>query len=65
MTGGNSAVRVLDSTACSTVSSPSTLFDVKPELDRRRVEAWLSVRFRVRGIGEETLPRWRIDACRI
>ena len=61
MTGGNSAVRVLDSTGCSIESSSSTLFEVKLELERSLEVAWLSVRLRVIGRWDEILPRWRTD----
>lgn len=63
MTGGNSAVRVLDSTECSIDSSPSALFVVRLELERSLVAAWLSVRLRANGIDDETLPLCRTDAC--
>jgi len=46
MTGGSSAVVVLDSTACSTKSSSSPEADVRLELDRNRVVARLSARAR-------------------
>lgn len=63
MMGGNSAVRVLDSTACSIDSSASVLSVVKLELERNLVVAWLSVRFRVKGTWDDTLPRCRSDTC--
>lgn len=61
ITGGNSAVRVLDSTACSIRSSLSTVFDVRLELERNLVLTWLSARCRSIGKREETLSRCRSD----
>ncbi len=52
MTGGNSAVCIRDSTACSIESSPSVLRVVRLELERRRVAApfKLSVWLRASGV---------------
>ena len=47
MTGGSSAVMVLDSTGCSIRSSSSSLLIVRFEFDRYREVAKLSVRVRV------------------
>ena len=61
MTGGNSAVRVLDSTECSIRSSPSALFEVRLELERNLKVAWLSARFRVIGLCDAILSLCRMD----
>ena len=61
ITGGNSAVRVRDSTACSIDSSPSALCDVRLEFERSRVVTWLSVRCRPKGTCEDTLPLCRTE----
>jgi hypothetical protein len=61
ITGGNSAVRIRDSTWCSIKSSPSKLLEVRLELERSRNVAWLSVRFRGKAAWEEMLPLCRTD----
>ena len=50
ITGGNSAVRVLDSTGCSIILSPSILGEFRLESERSRNVAWLSVRFRGKAV---------------
>ena len=61
ITGGSSAVVVLDSTGCSTNCASSSVLDVRFELDRNRVVAWLSARVRL-GAYETMLPLWRAVA---
>ncbi len=62
MTGGSSAVLVLDSTGCSSSPSPSTLSVVRFEFDLNLVVAWLSVRFRDIGTCDEMLALWRTES---
>lgn len=62
MTGGSSAVLVLDSTGCSSSPSPSTLSAVRFEFDRNLIVAWLSVRLRDIGTCDEMLALWRTES---
>lgn len=62
ITGGSSAVRVLDSTGCSIKFSSSTLFEVRLELERSlAVVTWLSARFRVMGKLDDKLLLCRTE----
>ena len=57
ITGGSSAVWVLETTGCSIVSSASLLFVVKLELDRNREAVRLPVRCLASGAADAILPR--------
>lgn len=62
ITGGSSAVRVLDSTGCSIKFSSSMLFEVRLELERSlAVVTWLSARFRAMGKFDDKLLLCRTE----
>ena len=59
--GGNSAVRVLDSTGCSINPSSSLSSDIRLEFDRYLEAVWLSARLRA-SAWDALLVLFRLDA---